>query len=337
MNNTYEVPDFSGSFTAPTVPDSALTYMPENTESFAEGLWYIIKTAITEIKPEFADAGKICLSLIAIALLISVVNTFSNKSSWIVRLTRSVAIGLLLLEPSNSMIQLGIKTIQEISEYGKLLFPVMTAALSAQGGITTSAAIYTGTVVFNTLLITMVESIIVPILFVYLSLCIAVSAVDNEMLGKIRDLAKWAMTWCLKIVLYAFTGYISITKVISGAVDKSTLKVTKMTISSIVPVVGGILSDASETILVSVGLMKNTAGIYGIFAFLAVCIHPFLQIGVLYLMLKLSGAICNISGCKATVGLVQNFSTGMGYVLAMTGTVCLLSLISLVCFVTGVG
>ena len=82
--------------------------------------------------------------------------------------------------------------------------------------------------------------------------------------------------------------------------------------------------------------MKNAAGIYGIFAVLAVCVHPFLQIGVLYLLLKLSGAVCNIYGSKVTVGLIQDFSTGMGYVLAITGTVCVLLLISLVCFVMGV-
>ena len=146
---------------------------------------------------------------------------------------------------------------------------------------------------------------------------------------------KWFMTTCLKWILYIFTGYISITGVISGTVDASVLKAVKMTISGVVPVIGSVLSDASETILVSAGVMKNAAGVYGILAVFAVCIGPFLQIALQYLLLKFCGAVCNVFGHKPSSGLIENFSTGMGFALAMTGTVCILLLISLVCFMKG--
>ena len=124
---------------------------------------------------------------------------------------------------------------------------------------------------------------------------------------------------------------------VSGAVDASALKATKLTISGIVPVIGNILSDASETILISSSIVKNTAGIYGIFAVIAVCIGPFLHIGVQYVLLKITGGICGIFGYKPFSRLIEDFSTGMGFVLAMTGTVCIMLLISLVCFLRGIG
>ncbi len=324
-------------FTAPNAPESADDYMPDSRETFAEGLWYILKTAIAALKPEFAAAFGICLSLIVSVLFMSILNSFSPGSSGSIRLICAVVIGVLLLEPVNSMIQLGAKTVIEISEYGKLLLPVMTAAVAAQGGTTSSAALYTGTVFFNTLLTSIIAKLIVPALYIFLCICIVGSAVEQEMLKKIRDFIKWLMTWCLKNILYVFSAYISITHVISGTVDASALKAAKLAISSMVPVVGGILSDASETILVSAGVMKNAAGVYGIFAILAVCVSPFLQIGVQYLLLKLSGAVSNAFGYKPATELIQNFTTGMGMVLAMTGTVCMLLLISLVCFMRGMG
>ena len=127
----------------------------------------------------------------------------------------------------------------------------------------------------------------------------------------------------------------SITGVISGTVDASALKATKLTITGMVPVVGGILSDASETILVSAGVMKSAAGVYGIFAILAVCVRPFVEIGALYLLLKLTGAVSSVFADKSATELIQSFSTGMGFVLAMTGTVCVLLLVSIVCFMKG--
>ena len=122
-----------------------------------------------------------------------------------------------------------------------------------------------------------------------------------------------------------------------GTTDAAALKATKVTISSVVPVVGGILSDASEAVLVSAGLMKNAAGIYGILAVLAVFLSPFLKIGVHYLILKLTAAVCGIFGEKGLTELIGDFSTAMGLLLAMTGSECLLLLISTVCFLKGVG
>ena len=144
------------------------------------------------------------------------------------------------------------------------------------------------------------------------------------------------MTWSLKIILYVFTGYMGITGVISGTTDAAAMKATKLTISGMVPVVGGILSDASEAVLVSAGVVKNAAGIYGIFAVLAICLGPFLQIGAHYLILKITAGICELIGPKRAADLVNDISGAMGMVLAMTGSVCLMLLISIVCFLKGV-
>ena len=144
------------------------------------------------------------------------------------------------------------------------------------------------------------------------------------------------MTWGLKIVLYLFTGYIGITGVVSGTTDAAAVKAAKLAISGTVPVVGSILSDASESILVSAGIMKNAAGVYGLLAILSILIGPFLRIGVQYLMLKLTTAVNSVFSPKETVGLIQKFADVMGLLLGMTGTVSLLLLISTVCFMKGI-
>ena len=109
---------------------------------------------------------------------------------------------------------------------------------------------------------------------------------DEEILKKLCGFVKWLSVWILKMILYVFTGYIGITGVVSGPTDAAALKAAKLTISGFVPIVGGILSDASEAVLVSAGVVKNAAGIYGILAIGAVCLGPFLKIGLHYLMLK---------------------------------------------------
>ena len=152
----------------------------------------------------------------------------------------------------------------------------------------------------------------------------------------VRNFVKWLMTWSLKILLYIFTGYMGITKVISGSTDAAKLKAAKLTISGMVPVVGGILSDASEAVLVGAGVMKNAVGVYGLLAVAAIWITPFLRIGVQYLLLKLTAGLCQVFEVKKVSGVIQDFSAAMGFLLAMTGTACILLLVSTVCFMKGV-
>lgn len=324
-------------FTAPPAPDSAQDLMPAQTETFGEGLWKVFKSAVAAIQPDIAQAAGICLSLIAVALLVSLLGQLPGSSAKIVEFAGAIAIGTLLLRQTDTLIRLGSDTVTQLSEYGKLLLPVMTAALAAQGGGTSSAALYAGTAAFDTVLSAAVSNLLLPLVYMYLALSVAGSALGEDMLKKLRELIKGFTTWCLKTVLYIFTGYMGITGVVSGTTDAAALKATKLTISGMVPVVGGILSDASEAVIVGAGVVKNAAGVYGMLAICAIWITPFLRIGIQYLMLKLTAALCGMFGGKQITGLIQDFSGAMGLLLGMTGTVCVLLLVSMVCFMKGVG
>ena len=324
-------------YNAPEPPDSAQLYMPDDSESFASGVWFILKAAIKELQPNFYEAGRICLSLIALSLLMSIIKDFSDIAGNIIALVSVVCVATTLLQPANAMIHLGAQTVSEISDYGKLILPVLTASLAAQGGTTSSAALYTGPVLFNTVISSSISKLIVPMIYINIALSIGYSAIGEEMLKKLRDLIKWLITWSLKIALYIFTGYLSITGVVSGTADAAKIKAAKLAVSGMIPIVGNIVSDASETIILSAGVVKNSAGIYGFLAILSIWIGPFIQIGVQYLLLKFTASVCRAFGVKESTNLINDFSGTMGILVAMTGTVCLLFLVSLVCYLKGVG
>lgn len=326
------LPVSAADFTAPTAPESAEDLMPADTESFAEGVWQILTEALTLLHPEIAKAGRICLSLIAILLLISMLKHFPGDKGYVVEFAAAVGIGAVLLSHSNTLIRLGSQTVTELSEYGKLLLPVMTGALAAQGGTTSAAALYAGTAAFDAVLCSLIGNVLVPMVYMFLALAAAAAATGVDGVGKLKALVKWLASWALKLVLYGFTGYMGITGAVSGTADAAAVKAAKLTISSMVPVVGGILSDASETVIVGAGVVKNAAGIYGVLAALAIWITPFLQIGLQYLMLKLTGAVCSVFELKRVSGLIEDFSSAMGLLLGMTGTVLVLLLVSTVCF-----
>lgn len=323
-------------FTAPQAPDTATQYMPIESVSFWQDILYVLKSAMRDLRPQVFEVLRVCLRILAVVLLTSILQPLSSNTKHVLHLVATGVIGVQLLRSADSMIKLGSQTVIEITEYGKLLLPVLTGALAAQGASVTSAALYAGTAMFSALLSAIISKLLVPMVYVYLCLSIANSAIGEAALTQFRDFIKWLLTWSLKILIYVFTGYMSVTGVISGSVDASAIKATKLALSGVVPVVGGMLSDASETILISAGIMKNSVGIYGLVVFTAMLAGPFIKIGVQYLLLKITGMVSNVIATKESTQLIGDFSSAMGVILAMTGTACLLLMISVVCFMKGV-
>lgn len=325
-------------YEAPAAPDSVADMVPKEADSFGEGLWNVIKACIGEISPALSEAAGVCLRVTAAVVLTGVVSGFaSGASQKAMALASTVAVGAALLEPSAALISLGEETVRSLSEYGKLLLPTMTAALAAQGGTTASAGLYAATALFDSILSSAISGLLIPMIWLYLGLAVGNAALGEPILAKIRDFIKWLMTWILKIALYLFTGFLSITGVVSGSADAAVLKAAKVTISGAVPVVGNILSDASEAVLVGAGLMRSSAGVYGLLTIGALFLTPFVRMGVQYILLKAAAALC-ASICKGSASsLIADFSGAMGLILAMTATQTVLLLISTVCFMKGVG
>ncbi len=322
---------------APKVPEEGRAWMPENTTSLAEGLRQLLEKTVGTLRPDLREAAKVSLGVVAAALLTVVLQSASGPVKQTAQMAGVVAVAAILLLNTDSMVSLAADTVRSVAEYGKLLLPVMTAALAAQGGITASAALYAGTAAFNAMLTGVLSNLLVPGIWVYLALRIGGCAAGEDLLKRLSDMVKGFLSWMLKTLLMVFTTYLSLTGVVSGTTDAAALKAARVTMSSFVPVVGGVLSDASEAVLVSAGLLKNAAGIYGILAVLAVFLHPFLQIGSHYLILKLTAAICAAFGGKGVTDTIEAFSTAMGLLLGMTGAACVMVLISTVCFLRGVG
>lgn len=330
------IPVDAQELTAPTVPSVAEDFMVSEPENLMDGIRQILREAVGHIRPDIKEASRVCLGIIGVAMLVSLLRIFPAGVEKSTDLAEVVAVSVMFLSTAGALIDLGAETVMQVSEYGKLLLPVMAAALASQGGITVSTALYTVTAAFDAVLSSLISKLLLPLLYLFVAIAVAHRATGEGLLKSMLDGIKWLMTWLLKTILYVFTGFISITGVISGPTDAAALKAAKLTISGLVPVVGGILSDASEAVLVSAGVVKNAMGMYGLFAVLAIWMDPFLRIGTHYLMLRFTGAICSIFGSKGVSNLIQDFAAVMGFLLAMTGSVCLMILISTVCFMRGV-
>lgn len=325
-------------FEAPSAPNSAAEYLPEKADSFGEGLLRVGAAAVSVLSPALSQAAQCCLRVFGALALVGLVRQLSpGLSEKSMELAGTAAVTALLLEPSASMIGLAAQTVEELREYGKLLMPVMASALAARGGVTTSGALYVGTAALDTVLGAMMSAAVEPMLWAYLALSVASAAVGGGLVGQLRDLLRWLMEWAMKLTLYLFTGYMAVTGAVSGAADAAATKAAKIAISGAVPVVGGILSDAADTVLICAGALGSGAGVWGMLTVLAIFCAPALKIGCQYLMLKATAVLGSVMGSSGSAELVGDFATGMGLVMALVSIQTVLLLVSGVCFLRGLG
>ena len=241
---------------------------------------------------------------------------------------------LLTAGSLDDLIGLGSQTIRELSDFSQTLLPTLAAATAASGAVTTATVQQVTTVFFVDLLLRLIQDLLLPLVYLYIGALTAAACLPEGRLDAVAEGLKKVVTWILTTALLLFTVYLSVVRIVSGSADGAT--VAKAAISGVVPVVGGILSEVSETVMAGAGMLKNTIGIFGMLAVLAACAYPFLQLGVQYLLYKLSAFLAAAVGPPGLSKLIGGLGGAFGLVLGMTGAAALLLLVSILASVGAV-
>ena len=308
-------------------------YGVTETDGLGQGVQSILETGLDQAGSLLRHSLQTGLKLLAVAVFCGLAEgVYAGKREGglqAVQMAGALAVTALSVSDMQTMIGLGRQTIEQMDGFAGLLLPVV-AVLTAATGAATGAAVRQGaTVLFSDLLIGAIDTLLVPIVYAYVAVCAAHAAVGNEGLKKLASVLKWVVTSLLTAVLLAFVGYLTASGAIAGSADAAAIKTAKMAISRAVPVVGGILADAAETVLVGAGVLRGTVGIVGMLGVLAICLIPFLQLAFHYLTYKLAAALIGTVSDKRLSDLLDSIGGAFGIVLGMTGACALMLLVSL--------
>ena len=324
--------------------DAAGGYLPDGALeagiSLDEGLQTILNTGSGQISGVVRKAVRSGVLLLTVVLLCGLAEGLYggmgvSQTTDVVAIVGALAITAVAVADANSLIGMGREALEQMETFSKILLPTIAAAAAA-GSPSGAVARQLATMLFSDILITLINRLLLPLVYTYIAACVAYAAVGNEGLKRIAGTLKWVVTSILTVVLLVFVGYLTVSGVIAGSTDAVTVKAAKFTMSSLVPVVGGILSDAAETVLAGAGILKNAVGVFGMLAVLCMCVAPFLQLGIHYLTYKVTSALSATVSSGRVAGLIDQIGGAFGLVLGMTGASALLLLISMVSAITAV-
>ena len=299
-----------------------------------QGLEGLFETGAQQLHGVVRKAARSGVLLLVVVLFCSMADGMSEMGQAqgisVVTLVGAIAVATVAVADIHSLIGMGREAIGRMETLSKVLVPAMAVATAAAGAPAGAAARQLATMFFADVLLTVINRMLMPLVYAYVAASTANAALGNEGVKKMAELIKWFVTSVLTLLLLAFVGYLSVSGVIAGTTDAVAIKAAKFAVSGMVPVVGGILSDAAETVLAGAGILKNSVGVAGMLAVLAICLTPFLQLGVHYLTYKLTAALTATVSESRIAGLISAIGGAFGLVLGMTGACALLLMISMV-------
>jgi stage III sporulation protein AE len=299
-----------------------------------DGLYSILQKGTTQVSGIVKKAIQSGVILLVIVMLTGLADHVSlNSGAKMIQaapIAAALAITAVAVTDATTLIGLGTQAIETMESFSKVLLPTIAAATAASGAIAGASARQLASMLFSDVLITLINRFLLPLVYTYIAACTAHAAIGNEGLKRIAGMLKWMITSVLTLVLLIFVGYLTVSGVIAGTSDAITIKATKFTMSSMVPVVGGIISDAAETVLAGAAILKNTIGLFGMLAVISMCLAPFLQLGIHYIIYKITAALASTMADSRISGLIDGIGSAFGLVLGMTASCALLLLVSMV-------
>ena len=307
----------------------------EGNVGLGEGLMQVLQTAFEQVDGIVKAGMRSGLTLLLIVLLCSLLENVKSAGKAQDNLELGKLVGVLsILSLSigdfRTLLGLGRQTLESMELFSKALLPTITAASAAAGAPAEAAARQLVVVFSSDLLLTLMNRLLVPMTFAYIAAGAGYAATGNTGLKQIGASLKWAIRTVLVAALTCFMGYLGISGLVSGAADAMTVKAAKLTMGGMVPVVGGIISDAAETVLAGAAMLRNSIGIFGTVTILGLCLVPFLRLAVHYLSYKFSAALSATISDSRIGGLIEHLAGAFGLILAMVASSAVLLLFAII-------
>lgn len=273
----------------------------------------ITNKLLEEIKTNLGFLSKILLISLISALLTNIQNTFESASvSSFANYVTYILIAILVIGSFYQLMETVKVTINSMIEFMEILLPILLTFLVLAGGPNTKLIFHPMILGTVNVIGIMVKGVILPLINFSFIISILSNLSERTELRKLSELGSQIVTFIISAAFTVFVGIITIYG-LSTKIDGITIRTAKFAVDRFIPVVGGFLSDAVETVIGSSAILKNGIGIIGLFIIIFITILPLIKVGTLLLIYKIVGVVIEPIVSKN----ISNFFTDVGKTLLL--------------------
>ena len=303
--------------------------VPSSNKPFDIGT--ILSSILTLFFGQISRNMGIVAKIIALGILCGLLNIFSENlkssvSSYAGFACNAALVGIIAIG-LNDCIGLGVQMITTLSDFLKATFPVFVGITTASGAPVTSAMVSPMLLFISEVVANLVKEVFIPLLTISVAFFAIDSITNRNILAGIGKLIRTLCTWGLGLLMTIFVGITSIQGIVGATADGVAGKAVKYSVSTLIPVAGKYLSDSADTVLGSLSIIRNTAGIGIVVGTVIICAVPLLQIVAVAFIYKIAGALVGPFVNEKFEDLVNETSTTLLYMAGMIAIVSVMFII----------
>ncbi len=284
------------------------------------------------LKSGAAAPFKALASVVAVMLIFAAVNAVCEETGNLTQALNmifSIVVALLLIKSIISAVTGSVAAIKGVGVFMLSFVPIFSGIVMASGAPLTAVSSSGMLLLAAEAAVQASAFLIVPAMSGYLSLSLATGVSPLIKDSGIAEAVKKTAMWALSLVFTVFLGVLSIQTVINATNDTLTTKTAKFMVSSFVPVAGSPLSEALSTVIGSVGLVKNTVGIYAVIAVIVIFLPVILELVLWRVVIMLSGAVAGMLSLPKIPQILKSIDAFFSLLIGIILFVCALFIISL--------
>lgn len=250
-------------------------------------------------------------------LLNGVKSKFNEKStSNLINIVCFMAVAIVIIGIINSISVSTGKAIDNMVKQTNVLFPILLTLMIGVGANASAGVFQPIVAIISTYVADFFNFFIIPLFMISFVFSIISNLSDNVKLDKFSSFISSLFKWSVGLIFTIFFAIFSIQGITAGSFDSLSIRTTKYTIKSYVPIMGGYLSDGMDLIMSSSLLIKNSVGLVGILLIITTILSPLLEIVIFSLMLKLVSAVLQPMGNNK----ISNFLSATSKSITMLST-----------------
>ena len=288
---------------------------------------YLLRTLFDLIGVRLRDCLQTLAPLIGLLVLSAICRTLkSSFGSEGLANTFSFCSTLLI---TGSLIRWSVRSLESVTDYFSILnalttasIPIMGALYAMGGNVTAAVASSGGLSLFLGVMENLVSRSILPFCGICMALAL-VNAVDaNLRTGSLLTTLKKNYTTALSFLMMLLLAMLGAQTTLSAHSDTLAMRSVKFAAGSLIPVVGGSVSELLRTVSASVGFLRGTVGICGILLLLLTLLPTLIEFLLLRFTWQIAASLADILGCDGEKKLLDEFASLFGFLIA---AVCICS------------
>ncbi|MBP3378948.1 MAG: hypothetical protein J6L96_09375 [Clostridia bacterium] len=288
----------------PYDPGSAVDAIEEKSslKYWTKRLLEEINSALGAMFPDLLPVFSAILILAAVQMLLP---TLSSELADSFMMLGRLTVAITVFRTTFGMLDIAERHLTGLCSIMNLLTPVMQALYLAEGSLTQMSVSTTAVMLAVTAIGYVNTRVMAPCTSILFTLSAVTTVCDEVKLGGLTSGIRQLIMRVWQIVTIMFSFMLGTQSIIARSADTLAAKTVKFAIGSFIPMAGGVMAEAYNTVREGLSFVKTTAGIGGIIMILLILLPGIIPLVVYKISIIILSSISGMLKLDGTTALLE--------------------------------